>query len=286
METCFVPNKYLSPSQTVYIGVLCEECDFSLKASYLKEEMLKDGESKLFHLKAGDNKLFKLDEFFQAEKESIQISSFNMRMKSYKMAVQIVEKKNPSNVIQVPINSNWIGGQQAIIKPKAEEYNSKYEYRILITANENGIFNIEARTSKAIIPMEDKLIKFENVKESQNLCFSYKIDKSNVSSNVIIDAKSIKGDVTFKVFPQNMSTLSSEFKVESGKDTKYEITNQLRQTKNASSGVWYVCASSLNTSAFFTIQIYLDKNYKMVKEYKQLLFSNKIYKLIFRIIKK
>lgn len=78
---------------------------------------MKDGESQIFHLKQDDKVIFKLDEFFNAEKNLILIKSINMRMTPYKMSVEIIDRNHPKKVINVPISNNWIGGQQALIKP-------------------------------------------------------------------------------------------------------------------------------------------------------------------------
>ena len=273
LETCFIPNKYLSKEQKVYIGILCEDCEYSLKASFVNEEILKDGENKLFHLKAGDTKIFKLEEFFQAEEESIKISSFNLKMSKYKMEVKIIDKSNEKNMIEVPVSQNWIGGLQAMIKPKANNYVSKYQYKIILTAIENGVFNIEAKTSKAIVPLSDKTLKFDSVKLNEKLCYSYKINKESAGNNFKIDVKSIKGDVSLEVSPLGVNGNPLQFTILNEKDLKYDLTSAYRQSLKSESGIWKICATTKNENAFYTIQVYQDENGVKVKEYKKLLMG-------------
>lgn len=270
-ETCFVPNKYLKEGEKVYIGVLCEECSFTLKTTFLKEELLKDGENKLFHLKAGDKLAFKLDEFFKAETESIQISSFNLKMSKYTMNVQIIDSTS-NKVIDVPVNTNWIGGQQAIIKPEAKNY--KYEYIVILTAIENGVFNIEARTSNAVIPLDDKTLKFETVKANQQVCYVYNINKANVEGDLMIEAKSIKGDLSLTISPESDKSNTINLTVANEKDIKYTLTSEIRKNKNVQGGNWLICArSNASNHSFFTLQAFLGKNSELVKQYKKLLFD-------------
>jgi hypothetical protein len=243
--------------------VLCEECNFSLKATYIQEEQLKDGQNKLFHLKSGDKKVFILDEFFESEKEWIQISSFNLRMSKYSMNVEIAEKQNPKNVIEVPVHLNWIGGQQAIIKPNNNiKYTSKYVYRIILNAEDNGVFNIEARTSHSLIELDDKTVKFETVKKDQNLCYQYSTEKST-SSKIILEARSIKGDIEF--------TISNKDKP-SAQPLTYKITNEKELNTEFENGNLIICVHSNSNQSFFSLQVFLESNSDKVKEYKQLLY--------------
>lgn len=259
-ETCFVPNKYLMNAKDtkVYFGVYCTNCEYNLRAFYVKEEVLKDGQSKLFHLKAGDKKVFVLEEFFEAEKNWIQISSFNLKMTNYKMNVDIVHKKDASNVIQANVNANWIGGQQATIKPSSDA--SNYQYRVVLTALENGIFTLEARSSQAVVALDDKTLKFESVKSKQELCYSYKATEGDVT----ISAKSIKGDLNIRVNPGDKEINVS---VKSEKEENYTLTKELRNNNVK------FCVSSGDNQAFYTIQVYMNKNEENVKEYKKLLYS-------------
>jgi hypothetical protein len=275
LETCFVPNKYLQDGSTVYVGVLCDQCEFSLKASYVKEETLKDAESKLFHLKSGDRKVFILDEFFQVEKDSITISAFNLKVSQFKMTVDIMERNDPNNVISVPVSRTWIGGQQAIIKPSGQT-SVKYDYRVILEANESGVFNIEAKTSDAIIPMSDRNLRFESVKSGEKICFSYKINKASADKDIIIEARSIKGELKLKAFPQGSTEAAATLNVSNEKDVSYVLSSDLRGKRSATDGTWLVCAESPNqdTTSFFTMQIFLNENKAKVDEYKTLLYSN------------
>ena len=272
LETCFVPNKYLSKSSKIYIGVLCEECNFELKTSYVKEEPLLNGENKLFHLKAGDRKVFILDEQFHKESNWVSINSFNLRMSGFKMNVEIVEKANLKNVIEVPVQANWIGGQSAKITPNiSHNFRSLYFYRVILTAAEDAVLNIEARTSNSIIKLSDKSLKFEAVKKDQKLCFNYNVAKTQIEDSFVIETRSIKGDVNFSVFPAGKENLKKELKLFNEKELKHEISSLYRKENNALEGDWTICASS-EANAFFTIQVYMSHNYKLIKEYKKLLY--------------
>jgi hypothetical protein len=235
---------------------------------------LKDGESNLFHLKAGDSKLFKLDESFLTEKNWIQVTSFNLKMTTYQMNLRIQEKENSQNSFEVPVKTNWIGGQQALFKPKSDTaYNSKYDYFVVIKAEKDGVFNLEARSSKAVISLQDRSIKFENLKENQKLCFSYNIDENNSDSDLDINAKSVRGEVLLKVFPQKSEQSTTYLTVKSGNELKHKLSAEFRGIKDAASGVWLICAESKEKEAFLTLHVYSDKNSKIVDEYKKLLYS-------------
>jgi hypothetical protein len=248
-------------------------------ATYVKEQQLKDGESNLFHLKSGDSKVFKLNQSFLTEKSWIQVSSFNLKMTPYQMNVRIQHKENTQNVIEVPVKTNWIGGQQAMFRPRSDQVNqTNYDYFVVVKAVKDGVFNLEARTSKAVIPLEDRSIKFENLKENQRLCFSYDINENNADSDIDINSKSVRGDILLKIFPQNSELSTINIKLDSGMEVSHKLTAEFRKTQNASSGVWIVCAESKEKEAFLTLHVYLDKNTNVVNEYKKLLYSKNIYK--------
>ena len=190
------------------------------------------------------------------------------------MNVRIEDKENPQNSIEVPVKTNWIGGQQAIFKPTSDSINNmKYDYFVLIKANNDGVFNIEAKTSKAVIPLQDRSIKFENLKQNQKLCFSYEIDEKNAGSDLDITAKSFRGDINLTVNPKASETNLLNFKVENGNESSQKITAAIRGSNNASSGIWIICAESGDQEAFFTLNAHLDQNSNLVNEYKVLLHS-------------
>jgi hypothetical protein len=256
------------------LAVFCDNCDFSVQASLVKEQLLNEGESNLFHLKSGDTKVFKLSESFLTEKNWIQVLSFNLKMTPFHMILKIQNKENSQNVINVPVKSNWIGGQQALFKPKSDQVNQfKYDYFVAVTAIKDGIFNIEARTSRAIVHLADKSIKFENLKENQKLCFSYDINATNADGDLDINGKSVRGDIQLNIFPQNSESSMISLKLENGKELNYKLTADFRRSKEAASGIWLVCAESKEKEAFLTLHVYLDRNTNAVKEYKKLLYS-------------
>ncbi len=277
-ETCFIPNKYILNTSTVYIGIICEECSLRIKASYIQEETLQDGENRLFHLRAGDKKVFNLDEFFQAEKDWIQITSLNLKMSKYDMRVEITDKsaKNDSDsTIQVPVKLNWIGGLQAVIRPNSSSSiaNSRYIYRVILTAEESGVFNLEARTSKAIIQLEDKSVKFESVKKGQKTCFFYKNNSVNKTDDILVKTKSIRENVMFTVI-EGKTKSASEFLLQDKKDLKMKLKN----------GDYVICATTDKQVAFFSMQVFLESSEKRVKEYNGLLYSKLINKIILILI--
>lgn len=194
-------------------------------------------------------------------------------MTSFKMNVRIEDKENPQNSIEVPVKTNWIGGQQAMIKPTSDSINSKYDYFVVIRANNDGVFNIEAKTSKAVIPLKDRFVIFENLKQNQKLCFSYQIDEKNAGSDLEISVKSFRGDITLTVYPVASETNSVNFILESGKELSQKVTVSTRSTYNAPSGIWMICADSGDKEAFFTLNAHLGQNSILVKEYKKLLYS-------------
>lgn len=272
MEACFVPNKYLSDIPKLYIGVICENCNFNLKTSYIKEEPLFNGENKLFHLKAGDRKVFILDDHFHNESKWISINSFNLRQSNYKMNVEIVEKTNLKNLIEVPIQKNWIGGKVAKITPNlSHNFRSLYFYRIILTATEDSVLNVEARTSNSLIKLNDKSLKFESVKKDEKICFNYKINDDQIEDSAIIETKSIKGDIKFWIFPAEKENQKLELSVSSQKELKHELTSTYRNQKKAKGGDWVICSTSEN-HAFFTIQVYMNHQSEMIREYKKLLY--------------
>lgn len=195
-------------------------------------------------------------------------------MTNFKMEVEIVEKENTQKVISVPVSTNWIGGQQATIKPNTQEAKTNFSYRVIISANENGVFDIEARTSKSVIKLHEKSLKFETIKKDTNVCFSYNI-KHHIEDSFVIDVKSVKGDLNLKVHPNNTND-SLTINVKSEEEIKYEVTKDYRVSKNAQKGLWLICAETpenFEDSTFFTIHVYTTKNTKKVKEYKQLLYK-------------
>jgi hypothetical protein len=230
--------------------------------------VLKDGESKLFHLKAGDKKIFVLDEFFNAEKEKIQISSFNYKMTNYKMNVEVIHQ---NNLIDIPVNENWIGGQSAMIQPSASIAFNSIQYRVIINAIENGVFNVEARTSNSVIHINDRNINFEWIKQNENLCFSYNIESFNKNDDLIINMRSIKGDMNLILHPKNDFSEVIKERVLPEKENRFSISKHMRLDNNA--GEWLICVEGKSEKNLFSLQVYINTNEKKVNEYKKLLSS-------------
>ena len=272
-------------SKEIFIAVFCNDCDFSVSAMYVKDQTLKDGVSNLFHLKAGDTKVFKLNESFARERNWIQVTSFNLKMTPYQMNLKIQERANSNNFFEVPVKTNWIGGQQALLKPKSDaNNNSKYDYFVTIKAEKDGVFNLEARSSNGLIALQDRSIKFEHLKENQKLCFSYNIDANNSESDVQIHAKSVRGEVVLSVYPQNSEQSSISLSIASGNELNHRLSADFRANKESASGVWLICAEPKEKEAFLTLQVYLYNNSAVVEKYKKLLYSknkHSNYKLSF-----
>jgi hypothetical protein len=250
----------------VYIGILCDSCDYSLKVRYVKEEQLKAGESRLLHLKAGDKAVFKVDESLENEK-SIIISSYNLKNSKYQMNVDIVGKAGTDTMIKVPIQNNWIGGQMASI---VNNENAKFEYKVTLNAVEDSVISIEARSSSSIIPINDKSMRFDSIKPDEGICYRYNIDKADL--NLIIQAKSIEGDLVINAFPESVKDKNVTFKVATKKDNQFTLSSEIRQAKQSPTGNWLICVKSEQT-AYFQLNAYLETNTEAVKEYKKLLFS-------------
>ena len=84
-----MPNKYLKDTKFIYIGVFCENCQYSLKYYFTIETSIKAGDSQLFHLKKGDIKIVKIDSKLDSTTDFIQIETFNLRMSDYNINVEI-----------------------------------------------------------------------------------------------------------------------------------------------------------------------------------------------------
>jgi hypothetical protein len=210
-------------------------------------------------LKKGDEVIFKLDDSFKSEKNYINISSFNLKMSNYEMNVEnvIAEKALALNV-----DSTWAGGKQAKITPPGD-------YRVTLRAIEDGVFTIEARSSSSIINLDDKNMRFDSLKEGENVCYRYNVKDD--TSNVLIDARSIKGDINVSIKPENGQN-DIKLTIASEKDTRYELSTSVRKEKGLTSGNWLLCVNS-NKDAYFTLHAFLQANTELVNEYKKTLYS-------------
>lgn len=267
----------------MFLGVVCHDCKFNLNAHFINEPVLKDGENQLFHLKQGDKFIFKLDKTFKLEKELININSFNMRMTPYKMEVKMMNKDNQNDVMDVQTFENWVGGQQAIIKPSKNISLQNYQYRIIFTALKDGIFDVEAKSSNSLSRLTDKSLKFDSVNTEMGNCYAYNIPKNSKKDELMFEMKSIKGQMNYYIFPDNNNL--NNIKYYNNEKLNGFITLKGKLTENESrkigldrkmrfkqtTGDWKICIKS-EEDAFYTIQAYLASNQYDIKEYQKLLY--------------
>jgi len=288
-ETCIIPSNKLTGVTHLFVGVVCDNCKFNIKAYYINEPILKDGESQIFHLKEGDKFIFKLDKSFKTEKDLININSFNMRMTPYKMQVEMMNKNDSNDVINVKTIDNWVGGQQAIIKNSAKNNLQQYQYRIIFTAEKDGIFDVEAKSSNSISRLTDKSLKFDTVNHEVVNCYAYKIPKETLPKHdeLVFEMKSIRGDdFDYYIFPDNNNLnnikyynneklngfITAKGQVK-GKDSK-KIVLDMKMRRKQTTGDWKICIKTEQkfSNAMYTIQAYLASNHYDIKEYQKLLF--------------
>lgn len=172
------------------------------------------------------------------------------------MNVQIINQQK--EIVSVPVKANWIGGQQAIIVPP--NTHDKYEYYILIEAQEHGVFNVEARTSGAVIKLKENNLRFDSIKEGQQLCYEFNLKNKN---DLVVEAKLIKGEVDF-VFTSPEGKVEKANKIQNDKDLKETIAS-------ATKGLWQICAKTNSQVAFYSLHVY--SNVVNAKEYKNILYS-------------
>lgn len=196
------------------------------------------------------------------------------------MNVYITNKLENNYLINVPTQTNWIGGQEALINIHQKNDN-QYNYYVRLIANEDGIFNVEARTSNAVISINDRSMRFETVNENQENCYLY-ASKDNTS--MTIEAKSIKGDLSIKIVNENEDSKSINFNVLNGENQKRNISFEERQKISQSSGNWKICMKSTSgEEVYYNLQVYETNKLNLIKEYQRLLLG-KLF-LIYRINK-
>lgn len=271
-ETCFIPNKYLKSGESIYLGIFCKDCQYDLSYSFIREVSLTMGENKLFHLKEGDSKIFTIKDTDKIE-NFIDITTLNLRMSKFTMQVEIVDKSDPTKTVNAPVSSNWIGGQSTIIKPKNIK-DRNFEYRITINALENGIFNVEAKSENTLIQLNDLSLKFETINSEKPVCYSYRIDASSSKEDLLINIKSVKGDLDITLAPNNnFSAVNAfNFKVDNSTEKRYVLSSNVRN-KNTNGDNWSICVKGEKTS-YYTLQVFTRNKTDVVKDYKKLLYSN------------
>lgn len=290
-ETCFIPAKYLKPGQKVYLEIFCKDCEYSFKYQFKKETSIQLGENTLFHLKAGDSKVFDLTVTNPLNfKDYINISSFNLKQTKYDMKVDIINSQQPNTQLTANVNANWIGGQQAMIYPKnfimtGDKSNNlmNYSFKITISAQENGVFNLEATSGNTIITL-DHSIRFDSTSEEAPICYSY---TATEKEKLVIDVKSIHGNLIIRTQDEKLPAFddyTNKFTVDNGREEKISLLNVNNAKKI------FLCVET-QKSAYFTIHIYNKDREEHAKTYKNLLFSKLKNNIIsinfyFRFVKK
>ncbi len=217
-------------------------------------------------------------EFFHSEKSPITIKSFNFRMAPYKMQVEIIEKIQPNKVIMAPISANWIGGQQAIIKPYSDLAAEAFFYRVIFIAEKDGIFTVEAKTENIVSQLNDKFLKFDAAKAEKTNCYVYNISKKNAQEDLVYELKAIKGNISYSVFGDKDAKAVLQGEVSQQNKSKVALSAQ--QRRRQVDGSWKVCVvnkDKVANSALYALHVYLAGNHQHVKEYKKLLFSKKSF---------
>lgn len=275
-ETCFLPAKYLHSEQKVYLGVYCKNCDYKIRYLFANETPLKLGETTLFHLKAGDSKVFDLNISNSSEfKDYINISSFNLRMTKYDMKVEIINNLDKSkSPITSNVKSNWKGGMQSLIYPKnfiltGDQGNNlmNYSFKIIIFAQDNGVFSLEATSGNTVIPLNNSSLRFDSASEKAPICYSY---NNNNSNSLLINFKSLNGDMNVMIKEDKMPQFDDylrKYSVESEREEKVNLPI------NPNSKKVYLCVESRKASSYFTIQVFNEGKESIAKNYQSLLFS-------------
>jgi hypothetical protein len=281
-EACFVPAKYLSSSKTVYLGIYCQDCHLNIKTSFVSEDILIPGDSKLIHLKQGDSKVFIVKDI-PTDSKWLQISAFNLRMTDFDMTIEKIEFGKDQNLSsdssEIQVNKDWIGGKAATINNLNLSSSSQFFYRVLLRSSSDSVFNVEARTDSSLIKLNDRSLKFEGLKENSRVCYVYNVN--NEISDINIDARTLKGEVEFVLFPK-IQNKQQEISFKVNKEIVYHLTASDRKTRNSPKGEWVFCAQALTGDAFFTLSVYDIKNENLVKEHKKLLYSKFIILLFIK----
>jgi hypothetical protein len=184
------------------------------------------------------------------------------------------------------VSHDWVGGQQFLISNKDPIFSAFNKYKVIIMAQDNGVFTIEARTSNTIVPLADNMIKFENLKPNHKTCYQYDIPEEYKEDNLMIKTNVIKGNTRFLLSPRIIPKRNQEFPVQmmiGEKSNSYELPLSTRQKLQAESGVWFICVESKKMTSFYTLQVYLNQftenNSKFQKNLVSLLKNDNTYNL-------
>ena len=272
-EVCFLPAKYIRPNSKIYLGIFCKDCEYNLKYNFSEVSTFNLGDSKIFHLKASDSKVFELKISSASDfKDYINISSFNLRMAKSSMKIQILSSESKSP-IDVNTTSNWIGGQQGIIYPKNFTFlnGTTYTFRIEITAQENGVFNLEATSGNTVIQLTSSSLRFDFITKETPLCYSFLVE--NKKSETTVHVKSVNGNLSVFIKEDGLpefDDFSQKFNVESEKEAKVVVVS-------SSAKKWFLCMHT-EEHAYFTVHIFSNEKKGDVEGYKNLLFSKFLLK--------
>jgi len=218
-----------------------------------------------------------------------------MRMTPYKMEVEMINKNNSDDIVNVKTFENWVGGQQAIIKSSENVLLQNYQYRIIFTALKDGIFNVEAKSSNSISRLNDKSLKFDTVNALVGNCYAYNIPKDLQREELVFEMKSIKGSFNYYIFPDNNNLnnikyynneklngfITSKGNVSNRSSTKVILNMKMRNKQII--GDWKICIKTEDQNSedsLYTIQAYLASNHYDIKEYQKLLLRKKLKKYL------
>ena len=196
--------------------------------------------------------------------------------------------QNPenNNLLEGLVSHDWVGGQQFMLTNKDALFSPSNKYKVTILATDDGVLNIEGRTSKTLVPLTDYLIKFENLKPEQKTCYKYDIPEGYKNENLILKMSVIKGNAKLLLSPSSIPKKNDDFPIQFDvldKTTNYELPHSTRLKLNAESGVWLICIESKKITSFYTLQVFLsgfsDKNKTFQKNLESLLNKDNTYNL-------
>jgi hypothetical protein len=136
------------------------------------------------------------------------------------------------------------------------------KYKVIIAALENGVFNIEGRTSETVVPLTDNMIKFENLKPNQRTCYKYNIPEQYKEDNLMVNSNVIKGNVRLFIAPNSIPRYAKNFPIQTTLDSKasnFELPVSTRTQLNSKAGIWFICVESKQITAFYTLQVFLNQ---------------------------
>lgn len=259
-EHCFIPAKYLK-KETVYISTFCNDCSYNLNYYFENKSPIELGEPKMIHLKSNDKKTFSfkvknINDF----NEYLNFSAFNHKKTNFQMDVFVVSKDNK---LALPVKSDWKEGKQSLFKTSDLGKSSilDLEFIFEITAEEPSFISVEVGSGNTIINLSNEKFRIDNVSNATHNCYKFNSDSKE---KLTVHIKSIEGNLKLHVNQENYS-------IESGRDELVEFNNKSGSDKDS-----LVCVESQD-SAYYTINIYQNKNSEKVKKINNLLLSKKLF---------